>query len=181
MGGTRSNGAPAVISGCPSLEDREVCEVEPQLSWCATTEETCLQQQGESVGNSWTFCDAATQAPTLPSCTCAARWLNQENYCGRSAKRNRGCPSVEELRECDPGYNGSSWCLTNEAECMEQEDFAGSELMVTLQCCRAACSRACTHAMHISVTFAGGSGWLEAQSAGGPPRDVLAPTCGRAA
>ena len=79
------------------------------------------------IGNQWTFCDFATQKPTLPSCTCAARWLNSEGYCGRSAKRNRGCPSLEELQECDPKYNGTTWCLTNEAECLEQEDWAGSE------------------------------------------------------
>lgn len=120
----KTSGSPAIIRGCPSLDDLAVCEVEPQMSWCMTTAATCKQQQGGAVGESWTFCDAATQKPTLPHCTCASRWLNEEGYCGRSGKRNQGCPTIEEIRECDPDYNGTNWCLTNEAECLEQEDWA---------------------------------------------------------
>ena len=111
------------LGGCPSLEALADCEVEPQVSWCMTTAATCNQQQGDAVGQSWVLCDAETQKPELPHCTCANAWENDEGDCAQSGDVYNGCPTVEQLRKCNSNYTGTSWCVTNEAECQEQEDW----------------------------------------------------------
>jgi hypothetical protein len=111
--------------GCPTLEALSACEVEPQQSWCPTTAATCLQQDGGAIGEGWAFCSPETQKPELPGCTCAQIWLNgQGENCQSTRNRQRvvGCPTKEELQECDPTYDGKAWCLTNEAKCLEQID-----------------------------------------------------------
>ena len=121
---------PALLSGCPSLEALAVCEVEPSASWCMTTAATCKQQQGDEVGQSWVMCDAETQKPELPYCTCATVWENDEGDCAQSGEVYAGCPTIQQLRKCNSNYTGSSWCVTNEAECQEQEDWEGGEPQV---------------------------------------------------
>jgi len=111
--------------GCPTLEALSACEVEPQQSWCPTTRNRCKQQDGAAVGNGWAFCSPKTQDAELPGCTCAQIWLNgQGENCmnSRNRKRISGCPTVDELKQCDPSYDGKAWCLTNEARCLEQVD-----------------------------------------------------------
>ena len=84
--------SPTLLSGCPSLDALAVCEVEPQVSWCKTTAATCKQQQGDAVGQSWVMCDAETQKPELPHCSCGQRWDNQQGNCAGDTKRSVNQP-----------------------------------------------------------------------------------------
>jgi len=116
---------PTQFRGCPTLQSLSTCELEPKQSWCKTTRDTCLEQEGDADGEGWVFCSPISQTPEIPKCTCAQVWLNgdgEECASSTTRKRTKGCPTLEELQVCNPGYTGQSWCLTNEKACTEQID-----------------------------------------------------------
>jgi hypothetical protein len=126
----------AVFNGCPKLSELAKCEYEPEQSWCETTEVRCKQQSGESVTDveeygdtkGWVYCNAETQKPTLPYCTCKSQWFNKEDSCAnmKGGMRLSGCPTIEQIKKCEPDTDvnlDQSWCETEQDFCLEQVDW----------------------------------------------------------
>jgi len=118
----------AMFNGCPKLSELSKCEYEPEQSWCETTETRCKQQSGESVSDGWVYCDAETQEPQLPFCTCKASWAHKEFNCKnmKGGMKMSGCPTIEEIAKCEPDTDivlGQSWCETEQDFCLEQVDW----------------------------------------------------------
>lgn len=64
----------------------------------------------------------------------ASLWFNEESFCGRddsghvlASSKTKGCPSMEQLQDCDPDYIGENWCITNEMTCKQQADCVGCD------------------------------------------------------
>ena len=58
------------MKGCPSFDDLEKCEWNPQQKWCMTTQDTCKQQVGDMVGDGWA-CKESRDIPPVEQ-----PWLN---------------------------------------------------------------------------------------------------------
>lgn len=121
----------ATFNGCPILSELAKCEHSPEQSWCETKKKKCKEQTSESKGEGWVYCDAANNgAPQKPFCTCKSSWKHKEGKCAHSkgGKRMKGCPTLEQLQECEPdmAWPDQSWCETEEADCFEQEDWIDS-------------------------------------------------------
>lgn len=129
------------MHGCPTLENLELCEYDPEQSWCMTNQPACKQQAGDGgvgVGEGWAYCspgipEANVQPSTeLPICTCKSSWKFAEGICANNPISVKGCPTVEQMKLCmvDFEEDDQPWCDTNEEYCREQEDdIAGTELM----------------------------------------------------
>jgi len=107
--------------------------VDPIQSWCETDAESCIEQTDENEGSGWVFCDPKQAGkPTLPYCTCQTSWKHTEGICANKKGGNTmfGCPSIEQMRICEPDYDDSehSWCITNEKECLQQENWHNPDL-----------------------------------------------------
>lgn len=57
------------MKGCPSIEDLEQCEYDPQQTWCKTTQDSCKQQVGDMVDDGWAYCN---------------NWYNADDNSGRA-------------------------------------------------------------------------------------------------
>lgn len=67
--------------------------------------------------------DPNTDKPELPPCTCKSKWKNTDKQCHNKSMSLSGCPTVAELKLCDPDYDeDQSWCETNEKWCQQQEN-----------------------------------------------------------
>jgi len=123
------------MKGCPSIEDLEQCEYDPQQTWCKTTQDSCKQQVGDMVDDGWAYCNnwynaddnsgrAYEPQGELPMCTCKSKWSFSEGICAQNPIQVNGCPTIEQIQQCLPNVTDSdqSWCSTNEVLCREQED-----------------------------------------------------------
>jgi hypothetical protein len=111
--------------GCPTIGNLGLCESNPEYSWCETTYDTCAEQSDSELGEAWAYCDTKTQEAELPPCECEASWSNNEgdgewDLCtAENPKAFRGCPSLEELQDCEPAIS-FTWCRTTDRRCREQ-------------------------------------------------------------
>jgi len=112
---------PLNMKGCPSMSEMLKCESKTarSQSHCETTFNTCKQQNYESVGNGWSYCDAETDKAMTAKCECKAMWQNREDQCSDVYQQFRGCPSIEELQFCEPSIT-ESWCKTMDETCLGQ-------------------------------------------------------------
>jgi|ERR1719272_297845 len=121
----------ATFNGCPKLSELGKCEYAPEQSWCETKKKNCKQQTTESKGEGWVYCDPENNGvPQKPFCTCKSSWKHTEGRCAHSkgGSRMKGCPTIEQLRECEPDITdyAQSWCETEEEDCFEQENWVDS-------------------------------------------------------
>jgi hypothetical protein len=52
---------PKQFRGCPTVDSIAECELAATESWCYTTSEACRDQEDDSVGEGWVYCDPYTQ------------------------------------------------------------------------------------------------------------------------
>lgn len=119
-----------LMNGCPSIETLQLCEYDPQQSWCETNEDSCKQQMGfEGVGEGWAYCDPREGVAELPICTCKSSWKLAEENCASNPLTVKGCPTPEQIKQCVPDLEDGAqpWCDTNEVLCREQENVIGSD------------------------------------------------------
>jgi hypothetical protein len=126
------------MQGCPSGADLAKCEPDDYVegnghaSWCKTYEMECKTQVDwtgpdgdvEMVGQSWTYCDVATQTAELPMCECKSKWQNEMDGCESAPTWMTGCPTVEQMALCEPDYSvgDAPWCETYQPTCKFQWD-----------------------------------------------------------
>ena len=118
-----------VMHGCPDKATLAICDGDDtRQSWCATTFETCKQQNYESNGEEWATCDTSTGMGELAACECMDSWTHRNDACspfdGGTPQAMRGCPSLEQIQACEPDAD-QSWCNTKDQTCKEQ---LGSEI-----------------------------------------------------
>lgn len=58
----------------------------------------------------------------LPPCVCQPVWTDASGTCEDSPKQRFGCPTLDELRECDTSFSPTRvrWCKTTSSRCAEQ-------------------------------------------------------------
>jgi len=115
---------PLEMHGCPSISQLSQCEYvgRDNQPWCDTTFQDCEQQNYESDGKGWSYCDASTDMGVMADCECENSWYNKEGNCnitGSKGQLMRGCPSLEAIQFCDPSAT-QSWCDTKDKWCAEQ-------------------------------------------------------------